>query len=370
MTQAIVNLENKLFSSRCSDFPEPFSLKKYDQVRLCLIEEFKKFDDIIGFYEFGEVTAPGISDLDIAVVLKTEPRNKNIGQEIANIAYSSTTKDILYGSTLMVFSEKHFPLITLWDDIEVNCLYGKDIKLRSFCRDISSLLTICQIMDWLPERILALMRLLHEETVSIKNLIGYLYSLHYTFCKIMQLGITDAGDLNEYIASIKDLRIEWFMKSETENKIRLGRLWGDALRIGVKYLSSVAIWLVSEHFYTLPENLDNLGELSLTRKTGYSFQSRFQSDQLSLLAAPAVNEQMLLPIPGVWAFHLKTYASMDGAISIKLQRAFTNYPQISGTINMELLSILHKRMALCNEMAEFLYRYNFSKGLFKFGWFY
>jgi hypothetical protein len=104
---------------------------------------------------------------------------------------------------------------------------------------------------------------------------------------------------------------------------------------------------------------------------GYQFLDRSSyRTKLKDTAESFVNRGVLLSVPAVWAYHLKVYASMEGIISKKLRQAFSIYPSISAIVNTELLSVLHRRMNLCNEMAEFLIKYKFRSGLFKFGWFY
>jgi hypothetical protein len=81
----------------------------------------------------------------------------------------------------MVFSEEDFPLLNLLDDIEVHRLYGKKIDLIVFNSSKETMIRIFQIFDWLPERLLSLSKVLSKDKILIKSVLGYLYSIRYTF---------------------------------------------------------------------------------------------------------------------------------------------------------------------------------------------
>jgi hypothetical protein len=360
-----------MISKKALVFPKQIANDEYEKVRTFLVNTLKNFDDVLGIYEFGKVTVAGISDLDFAIVLRNQPANKKIGEEVAKIEFSEVAKEILCGSTLMVFCEKHFPQITIWDDVDVSRLWGKTFKLTNFNQDTVFLLTVCQIMDWLPERILSLLRLSQKESISVAGLLGHLHSLRFTFRKIEQLGIPSYDKLKQYNNDIVQLRKSWFSMKGQKRVNELVRLFDTAIDIGRSCLLSVAQWLTSKRYYLFRPGPEELGSFHLTEDMGYKFLDLSSyMIRLNETAENFVNHGVLLPVPAVWAFHLKTYASLDGIISRKLRQTFSIYPSIPAIINPKLLSILHRRMTLCNEMAEFLGKYKFRSGLFKFGWFY
>lgn len=358
-----------MISEKTFVFPRKIPGNEYDKARSFFINTLKDFADVIGLYEFGKVSIPGLSDLDFAIVLRNKPKDIRIAEKIDKISFSDTAREIFCGSTIMVLCERHFPQITLWDDVDVSCLYGKELKLQSFSKETLHLLTVCQIMDWLPERFLSLLRAFREEPISAVNLIGYLYSLHFTFRKVEGLGILTNYNLSAYNNSIIKLRKKWFLMSELNQRSELAQLLNTVLEGGRVCLSSVENWLIAKGYYSF-QKPDKLGEFYLTKNFGYTFTNQFSKIDWANITKETDNNCLLLPIPAIWACHLKIYASVKGAISNKLGDAFSHCPSKSTTINPKLLSILQRRITLCNEMAEFLYRHRFKKGLFKFGWFY
>lgn len=52
--------------------PEPIELSKYEQTKAWVVDFAKKHEDIVAVYQYGEVGCPGLSDVDILVVLRDE----------------------------------------------------------------------------------------------------------------------------------------------------------------------------------------------------------------------------------------------------------------------------------------------------------
>ena len=52
------------------DYPKSKSTNDYEKIRNKIIKYFKNDKNLFSIYEYGQVKAPGISDLDIILVLK------------------------------------------------------------------------------------------------------------------------------------------------------------------------------------------------------------------------------------------------------------------------------------------------------------
>jgi len=353
-----------------TDPPVQFGHDEYDKVRADLTSIFSQFEDVIGVYEFGKISVPGISDIDSTLLLKNNPADKEIGKKIAEITLEGSTKKIVGDSTLMVFTEATFSRMTLWDDVGVHCLYGKEIELNKYTQDEAYLLTLCQVMDWLPERMLALLRLSQRESVSIMRVLGYLYSIHYTFRKIEQLNLLPHNKISQYIVATKRLREDWFIKEESEKMKEMNNLIFQAVEIGIESLNALSEFLTAKEWYKPSCKGDEAGVFQLTEETGFAFTDKVIDNLPELVEASDTDKGFFLPVPSVWAVHLQNYASVKGVISNKLRGALTGYDSIAGQTNDELKMLLNQRITHCNSMADFLYEHNFKRGLFKFGWFY
>ena len=130
-------------------------LGDYETARGLIVETYSDVVGLVAIYEFGKINNPGISDLDLIFVFEDNIENLDIGTDFYKKVLPEFVLKILCGSTLMVISETNFKNILIWDDLVLNCIYGKEIFFNNF-DDEKDLRKIVQIMDWLPERILSI----------------------------------------------------------------------------------------------------------------------------------------------------------------------------------------------------------------------
>lgn len=352
-------------------FPKKNPPRDYEEVRSFFADILKKFDDVIALYEFGHVNNPGISDLDVAVVYKDSPADQMLGERIGQIQFSQATQDVIDGSTLMAFPERTFPSITLWDDLALTRLLGKEFVFEKFSPEREKMLDICRILDWLPERVLRLFRTLQKETIEVKQILGLLHSLRYTLRKVGGFCVPLKAEIEEFDKKITGLRAGWFAFDENQQRAQLAQAVRQAVSVACACTASFSRWLQENKCYRFDaEAIQDGVTFSFVNGYGYTFVNDISQLNWSALLNKDQTRGVWLPVPVFWAFHLREYAEAGGVIGEKLQRAFSVYPVHGAEINPELLELLCKRMALVNEWAEFLYRNHFRKGLFKFGWFY
>ena len=352
-------------------FPASLSQEEYEKVRTYLLNILGQYQDVVALYEFGNVKNLGISDLDFAIVYKDEPTDRRIGEKIGQIKFSHTAEKIFCGSTLMVFPERTFSSIMMWDDLRLTHRFGTTFEFTTFPPEVDKLLNICRILDWLPERIMSLIRALQQDTIVVNHILGLLYSLRYTLYKVQDLKIYGREKIAQFDEAITELREGWFTLYEEQQRDKLAQAVQQAISLACACTVRSTQWLEKEGYYRYDEDAIKSGtKFSFSSKYGYTFEK----NALQLNWHALLNKDralgVWLPVPALWAFHLREYAEVDGVISKKLQNAFTPYPMHGAIIAPKLLELLGKRIMLVNEWAEFLYTYHFQKGLFKFGWFY
>lgn len=97
--------------------------KMYAEANEFLINYFKEIPSIVSIYQFGNITAPGISDIDLLLVFKDEEKCLLNGFEIFPERFN-----YLFTHGMMALCEKHFHQnhhYTLWSDYVF--LHGKNI---------------------------------------------------------------------------------------------------------------------------------------------------------------------------------------------------------------------------------------------------
>ncbi|MBT5492478.1 hypothetical protein HOK00_09750 [bacterium] len=359
---------NKLSKKGWIDF-QHYKIEKYDEIRDRFISLFEDIEEVISLYEFGKVKNPGISDIDLAIVLSKETmNNEDLNRQLEEIYQNSDFNDMLCGGTVMVFSEEDFPLLNLLDDIEVHRLYGKKIDLIVFNSSKETMIRIFQIFDWLPERLLSLSKVLSKDKILIKSVLGYLYSIRYTFRILDSLGIVKEQKLNDFINSIESLRNNWF---NYNSEIKLKQLY--SLIISMYTLGEKYIWMFSswseEKFNIKYINTELPIQFNLTQNSGFLLTEK-KDNYLSFLNNSLDSTEFFLPVPSAWMYHWSIYSYFDGFISEKIDKNLKSKSIDINYLEGDYLIIAEERIGLCNNMAQFLFSRKIEKGLYKFGWFY
>ena len=84
----------------------------------------------------------------------------------------------------MKMSQENFSNINfLENNINVKKLFGKDIKLKSPDKSYQEILDLISVIDWLPERIIRLTRIITSKNINIIDALTLLHSYSYTIKK-------------------------------------------------------------------------------------------------------------------------------------------------------------------------------------------
>jgi hypothetical protein len=345
-------------------------IKNYDEIRDRFVTLFKTSKEVVGLYEFGKVKNLGISDLDLAIVLSKYTRpNNTFKKKLEKIYSMEDFNDLLCGGTVMLFSEDTFPNLNLLDDINVRCLYGKKIDLITHNLTKDNLIKIFQVFDWFPERLLSLSKALSNDKVITRSILGYLYSLKYTFYKLNQLGIVNDIKLISFISSIESLRDNWFNSDPKKNHKKLFQLIIRAFKLGEKYMLLFSTWSLNK-FSLNNENVRLPKQFNLSSKSGFIANDK-KLNYLGYLQKSLNSNKFFLPVPSIWMFHWSIYGNFNGYISQKITQNLIRKPKFNlQDLNSQYMGLAKERISLCNDMAEFLNKIKIKKGLYKFGWFY
>ena len=343
----------------------------YDEARRYIADFVSSFPDVRALYEFGSVSAPGISDLDFMVILYDKVNDKNLGEKLTFDQLPADVINLLDGSTFMIFSEEHFKDIMIWDDLRFQKVCGEDVVVHAIDPDQEHLLEICRIMDWGGERIMRLMAFEMTGRIPVKTVLCVLQSFGYTIAKFDNL--TKGKDCKgiQILKETQKLRREWFANDTATNREQFISLLYKTLYFGFELLRSMSNYLEENKYYS-PARMTEEAYFYLTQKSGYCFEADPEKVNFEYSREISIEKKLVLvAVPSVWYTHFSQYAQDDGIISAAIKNNFVGQFEVPpNAVNGKLRDILIKRISLCNEMALFLKKHKFSKGLFKFGWFY
>ena len=158
-------------------------MKKRDYIiAIKSISKLLENKDIISAYEYGSYKNPGLSDIDLFLVIKN--KKNSLLKKIINNLKKKELKFFFEYSTIMIVNESFLKNVLLFDDLTLNKIYGKNIKINKY-KKYSNLLFLLSILEWLPERTLRLKENIKNfKKVNLRQHLGLLNSLKYTYLKV------------------------------------------------------------------------------------------------------------------------------------------------------------------------------------------
>jgi hypothetical protein len=357
--------EGFIFTNR----PVPAELSRYEAARNSLIDYLSIRDDVVALFEYGEVAAPGLSDLDFVVVLK-DPPAVDIDHHLDRARLPVSALRAMSGATLMVMSEEHFADITRWDDLRLVNRFGRHIEAVRLEGRAQFLTEVCRIVDWLPWQLARLTRVIVKRQMPVATTIAWLYSLTYSLRKVETvLGASD-DRWRTFREEIVDFRHRFFDNPEGLDE-RLVSLTLEGHAVGCDALRAFGEDIVAGSGMYGPVRAPE-GRLVVPGGVVLDFVARHGVPTPGDLVSGSTDDTTVVTLPAGLIRHFAVYASSDGLISRRLRAALTppTATSESSHVAADMREILHARIAACDRWASFLRDIGMRSGLFKFAWFF
>ena len=243
------------------------ALDSYDIARHDAVDALRKNFNIQSIYEYGTVKAPGISDLDLMIVMNAASAKHHALRSPSDIL-PDHVKSIAAGGAVMVLDEKLFSTINTWDEVQVKLLWGDQIKMAIGSYS-SSDIHLARAIDWIPERILRLVQMPHMESVKTSRAIGLVYSLcHSLRLVIQEFNPESSAELSGFTNRVDALRDEWFNSDPPSRNNELAECIGAGAKLAIELIP----FLASKLLKTGLEDLDVEGEFRLGRTGSLEFR--------------------------------------------------------------------------------------------------
>ena len=341
------------------NYPSRINLENYENACREITVQFSSIPGVHSIYQYGSISCPGLSDLDIAIVLD-DVISSSTHKLVQKQNLPNSVLSIMDYATMMIFPRSKFEQITLWDDIRLTPIHGQAINADTVnCR----FLEVARIIDWLPERIIRLEELYRCEVIDVRKTLGTLKSCTYTLQKVTSL-IGQEDNRSKVIREFTEFRTDWFNYTESS---QIDWLWHFADAIKRELYISLKVfgnWWIRN---ILPKSDISLstGVFSFAGKFTYEFQNINPGEESVTVAKDKV---INLILPAFYSLHFCHYASTEGVISNQIDRHLLISSKKSG-LPSEMREILDRRIELVNFWADWLIDNKFASGIFKFGWF-
>lgn len=188
--------------------------KLYEEAIGFLSDEFKKITGVKGFFRFGNITVPGISDLDLLLVFEDKMKCDRTGFENLPDKYS-----YLFTHGIMAVSESDFHrnnYYTLWS--EHNPVFDNGISespLGYRTSEINNFLKIQTALEFIVANYIDLKVQLEYKVIKLRSFLqhmkGILYDLEFLNIK--------ESEIHSLLYELKDMMVHWFKKTPDDQHI-------------------------------------------------------------------------------------------------------------------------------------------------------
>ncbi|MDC1188008.1 hypothetical protein N8202_05980 [Gammaproteobacteria bacterium] len=349
--------------------PKKVSEKYYENARNEIIQYYSQNIDVISIYEYGSVSSPGVSDLDIILVLKDDVKTKEDFFDFSNI--SEEVHNLVADGNVMKMSQENFININFLDNkINVKKLYGKDLSRKLPEKFDQEILDLISVIDWLPERILRLTRAVTNKNINITMVLCILHSFSYSIKRIDDLADIDIESSKSQVTlkKIRLLRNDWYTLDNPQET--LIDCIQESISLGYTYLDIFESFLKSNNSYCKSNIiLDEDSNLELYKNHFIRFvNSKNSLEKENLARNTSTDDKTFVFISSYFYPHFVCLASQSGMLSSVMNKKIS---QNKKSIERELLPNykmnLIRKMAMAESNAQFLIKNNMKNGLIRYG---
>ena len=346
------------------NYPLNATINDYENIRQSIIERFCSKLGILGIYEYGSVSTPGVSDLDLIFVL--DEGASHIDEDYSLTEIGKFAQRLVEDGSIIKMQKVVFENILFLDHFNLKRLFGVDINIvRPSPTDID-LIKFASLMDWLPERVLKLHRIRNDSVLNINNALCVLHSLNYSF-QSADFFVGKIEQKTALEADISNLRNAWNEFDNAEN--HLLNCIDHAIFIGLEYLKALDEYIGNTTLYLSRRfSMNSNTSLELYKNHFLEFNNsesffttiRWNSDR-------SIN-QYFLTLPHTFYPHFATLASVNGILGANIRKKMANYiPIPQGIVSKPYQTNLLRKINLAQVNAQFIKSQNLDTGLLRYG---
>lgn len=204
--------------------PEYLSVQDYADALAKYVERVSSLRNVVSVYTMGSVRAPGLSDLDVIVVVGDQfhPRNSR--------------KISTYGIDDRLFI--HGPAVIPWSQASnlQYIIYASDLKLihgtpalsefSELPENVSVILKKCYLIDFVEGRLSQFARAIAKRKLDKRAWIARLWSITHTERIATSLGVPLSNAVRARIRKIEKLRDSWLRGYGINNSDFIDAFWG------------------------------------------------------------------------------------------------------------------------------------------------
>jgi hypothetical protein len=340
------------------------TIEDYQAAKALLLEHARRRPDIAACWQYGEISQPGVSDLDLIVVV-----NDDAGEGVSGYLRKESLPDLvreaMAHASVIVVPESAALGVFAWDDIKVTDL-GSGRPVVAPPLDEAHL-RAAMLVDWAFERSYRVLRLWESGLPNTQLALGMMKSHGYCVENFRVLAPhVDVPSYDALKRDVKALRDGWLSLPADERDRRLHDVFRRYRDFAVAF--HAVLFDFAERWSLYPE-WRGAGDFDFVFPDGMTLRFvRRRSVEL-----PRRDGKPVIELPHRLLHHFGVYLGPDAALSRKLRGSFRPSPEAvigpRGDFAGPYAQFLEQRIRFCNQWYDFLKKHGFTFGLFKYGWY-
>lgn len=347
------------------NLPKGYGKEEYEAAIDKIIEKYSKIKGLLSIYSWGDVSVPGISDIDVVFVFKRNAEPLPLTNR--SFYFLDAKTRYLVRHPFVFIDEESFKNIKyVYPDTDFKFLHGKNIKINKpsiadKCYSTISLLNDIIIRHYPRDFIEQFV----SKRINVRDTLLRLNSLKYSINMFEVIEKHENSGWGRSLNSIKNLRKNWFIKNDFKLLIQLNE---DALRITMDFIGKFRIFLMKNSLLGIYYG-DNIKYNGIKNKSLFIKNWSKEKALQDMTKIIKNNKKFYSILPIELSAQLIEYSRYDGLISSYIRE------NISNNLNYQLK---HKKIAekrikrirILNEQAKLAFKLKHSDfaAFFDFGY--
>jgi hypothetical protein len=336
----------------CQNLPREYELEDYSIATERFIEKYSKHPDVVSIYQFGQVSVPGISDLDFIVVLK-DPLSHSFDADYSVSTFSPELRYLYNDTQPFLMNEGIFKEFwKIFPTSDLTLVYGRKIEQIPASdneKDVYNLLILVDVCNYFYP--LLFVKQLASNTLNVRFCLLVLNSFKFPLRLCMDLTGQVVDGWVKFIEKVESLRKSWFLNDLSHNLNALNSLLSEASSVSLGLIGTLDTFM-REHYWC--GNSTNQERVAGTYGACH-FTGLFDKDAVLHKILDRFNKTKTWRsyLPTTLLYPLTLFAHEEGVVSNHIKKKLTHKVGSFHVKDERVTGCLRSRAELMNRHASF-----------------
>lgn len=335
----------------------------YKEAESEFVGYYKRLKGVAAIYRYGNISIPGISDLDFVVVLRDSYKHR-FGARY-DIEYFSKETQYLLNHAQNFLSRSLMKEVHLYHGLSnLKKLWGEDISLTHYDKTHVQGVGLLDYTDFLVFVIpKVLLKFLLEKRINVRMSISKLKAIKFYTAALHDLTGSENEKFNHFNAEVEDLRRSWLDNVQSDNLHRLLFLMKKGIAVAYHLIEKYHAYLKShpEIWHTPEKLVDERVGLKTWQDITYFENSWEAAKSFQETVEHYLKEKKYLQtLPLNFSYHLLYYSTCDGRFGSLVRKNLFLMPHINFKISNTVGS---QKAEFINRQIDFIERSKITDSL-------